>query len=236
MAAALPDVAARRQAAMPATATDWQRIDIRYAGTPDGVEAALAARAQIAFIPIRAGQMRIRNPLKLARNSLWLAQGLYQAWRLIRAWRPHVLFVTGGYACAPVVWAAHRHAIPILIYLPDLTPGLAVQRLARYAQRVAVSFPAVAAFFPGKAIVTGYPVRASLRGPRLNKAAARRHFDLAPDLPTLLVFGGSRGARSINIALAAILPQLLAAAQVIHITGAFDAPAAQERAVSQESR
>lgn len=192
------------------------------------MEARLAAQAGIDFTPIRAGQMRIRNPVKLARNSVWLVQGMWQARRLMQSWQPQVLFVTGGYACAPVVWAAHRRRVPILIYLPDLTPGLAVQRLARYAARVAVSFPAAAAYFPGKAVVTGYPVRASLRR-RPSREQARAHFALAPDLPTLLVFGGSRGARSINIALAAILPELLAAAQVIHITGEFDWPAAQER-------
>ncbi len=216
---------------MPANDGDSRRhIETRYAGTPDGVEKSMAQRAGLDFVPISAGQLRIRNPWQLTRNSLRLLRGALQARRLMRTWPPAVVFVTGGYVCAPVVWAAHRQHIPILIYLPDITPGLAVQRLARYATQVAVSFPEVAACFPGQAIVTGYPIRRELRQRSLSKNDARRQFDLDPTQPTLLVFGGSRGSRSINQAIAAILPDLLARAQIIHITGELDWPQAQERA------
>ncbi len=203
---------------------------IRFAGTSDGVEAALVARAGLEFVPISAGQMHIRNPLRLARNSVSMARGGVQALRLMQRWRPDALFVTGGYVCAPVVWAANRLRIPILIYLPDVTPGMAVKRLARYAHRVAVTFPEVAAHFPGKAVVTGYPVRPELQERRLSKMEARRVFGLDPERATVLIFGGSRGSRSINQATAAILPDLLKEAQVIHITGDLDWEAAQARA------
>jgi UDP-N-acetylglucosamine--N-acetylmuramyl-(pentapeptide) pyrophosphoryl-undecaprenol N-acetylglucosamine transferase len=204
-------------------------LEIRYAGTADGIEAKLAPQAGLDFVAIQAGQVRIRNPFKLARSGVKLLYGGWQARGLMRDWRPDAVFVTGGYACAPVVWAAHRQRIPILIYLPDMTPGLAVERLARYADQIAVSFPEVARFFPDKAIVTGYPVRSELGKRSSSKAEARARFDLAPKQPTALVFGGSRGARSINIATAAILPQLLEIAQVIHITGDLDWPLSQER-------
>lgn len=211
---------------MPALANE---VAVCYAGTADGIEASMAATAALDFVAISAGQLRIRNPLQLLRNSLRLARGGLQANRLVHNWRPDVVFVTGGYVCAPIVWAAHRQHIPILIYLPDVTPGLAIQRLARYATQVAVSFPEVADYFPGKAIVTGYPVRRQLRARSLSKEDARRTFDLDPDLPTLLVFGGSRGSRSINQATAGVLPDLLALAQVIHITGDVDWEQARER-------
>lgn len=214
---------------LPVADIDSTTLDIRYAGTPDGIEASLAPAAGLDFAPIPAGQVRIRNPFKLARNSIRLLQGVRAARRLMRQWRPHVLFVTGGYVCAPVVWAAHHYHVPILIYLPDMIPGLAVQRLARYAAKVAVSFPEVAEHFPDKAIVTGYPVRADLSQGHLSPSEARKLFDLDPQRPTLLIFGGSRGARSINIAVAGILPQLLTMSQVIHITGTFDWPQAQKR-------
>lgn len=203
---------------------------IRFAGTREGVEAALVARAGLDFVPISAGQMHIRNPLKLALNSGKMAKGGLQSLRLMRQWRPDALFVTGGFVCAPVVWAAHRLHIPILIYLPDVTPGLAVQRLARYAHRVAVTFPEVAAFFPGKAVVTGYPVRQELRERSLSRTEARLRFDLDPHRPTVLIFGGSRGSRSINQATAAILPNLLNSAQVLHITGELDWESSRARA------
>jgi len=215
--------------ASDASKTAAEQLEFRYAGLAEGVEAGLARQAGIEFTAISAGQLRIRNPIKLARNVAAMALGLWQALRLVRDWRPDVLFVTGGYVCAPVAWAAHRRKTPILIYLPDITPGLAVQRLARYATRVAVSFPEAAKHFPNKAVVTGYPVRTALRKRTMSKAQARAAFDLNPNEPTILVFGGSRGARNINIALAAILPQLLQQTQIIHITGAFDWPQAQAR-------
>ena len=207
-------------------------LEIRYAGTSDGIEAKLAPQAGLDFVAIQAGQVRIRNPFKLVRNGVKLLYGGWQARNLMRQWRPDAVFVTGGYACVPVVWAAHRQNVPVLIYLPDMTPGLAVERLARYAAQIAVSFQEVSRFFPDKALVTGYPLRPELRKRSSSKADARAQFDLAPDQPTVLIFGGSRGARSINIAAADILPDLLEIAQVIHVTGTLDWSLSQERAAN----
>ncbi|RME80461.1 MAG: undecaprenyldiphospho-muramoylpentapeptide beta-N-acetylglucosaminyltransferase [Caldilineae bacterium] len=229
--AALRESSATPSPATPTPAADLTTLHIRYLGTADGVEAELVARAGLAFTPIHAGQLRIFNPFKLARNSLRMVRGLLEARAIIRQWQPDVLFVTGGYVCAPVVWAAHRRHLPTLIYLPDLVPGLAVQRLARYADRIAVSFPEVADHFPGKdVVVTGYPVRPELVDARLDSRQARAFFRLQEDLPVLLVYGGSQGARSLNIAVAQILPELLQEAQVIHISGHRDWSVAQTRA------
>ncbi len=215
---------------MPVLSDAAKHIEFRYAGTAAGVEAKLATRAGLPFSPIQAGQIRIANPVRLVRNSALLLRGGMQARRLMRSWQPDVVFVTGGYVCAPVVWAASRSNIPILIYLPDVTPGLAVERLAGYATLIAVTFPEVAEFFPDKAIVTGYPIRQELRERAISRTDARIQFDLQVDLPTLFIFGGSRGARSINIAVAAMLAELLQHAQVIHVTGTLDWPVAQKRA------
>ena len=226
-------VAAALKSFWPQWAPDPQTpLTWLYAGTAEGVEASLTARAGIPFHPIHAGQIRILNPLKLARNALRMWQGSREADALMRSWRPDVVFVTGGYVCGPVVWAAARHQVPVLIYLPDITPGLGVQRLARYASAIAVSFPEVAQHFQGysaRILDTGYPVRPELRERHLSKAQARRQFGLSPHLPTLLVFGGSRGARAINQALASALPHLLDTMQIIHISGELDYPQAQTR-------
>ena len=153
------------------------------------------------------------------------ARGAQQCAALIREFRPDVAFITGGYVAAPLAWAASRARpkVPLLIYLPDLTPGQAIRLTSRLAKAVAVSFPEVAPHFPGKAVVTGYPVRTELLMAR--KDAARAALNLRPDLPMLLVFGGSRGAHSINQALLAALPQLLPICQVVHISGQLDWPA-----------
>ena len=158
----------------------------------------------------------------MARNLGRMRHGAEECAALIRAWRPDVVFMTGGYVAAPVAWAAARARprVPLLIYLPDLTPGQAIRVTSRAADRVAVSFPEVTRYFGAKAVVTGYPVRADLF--TTEKHVAWAALGLSAELPVLLVFGGSRGARSINRSLIAALPELLPRCQVVHATGAVD--------------
>lgn len=185
--------------------------------------------AGLPFRAIDSGQLRGMAPWMAAR-SLWRAgRGARQCATILREFRPDVTLVTGGFVAAPVVWASWRAGVPVLIYLPDIEPGVAIRRLSRFAQRVAVSFPEVAHHFPGKALVTGYPVRRSFLAAAGHRQVARQALGLAPDEPVVLVFGGSRGARSINQALAGALSLLLSTCQVVHITGTLDWPEAQER-------
>lgn len=119
----------------------------------------------------------------------------------------------------------------MLIYLPDLEPGLAIRLLSRFATRVAVSFPEVWRYFAAdKTVVTGYPVRAAFF--TADRAAARTTFGLGTESPVVTVFGGSRGARSINRAVSAILDELLQLCEVIHVSGQLDAEWVAERARS----
>jgi UDP-N-acetylglucosamine--N-acetylmuramyl-(pentapeptide) pyrophosphoryl-undecaprenol N-acetylglucosamine transferase len=114
-------------------------------------------------------------------------------------------------------------------------PGTAIKALSRLADKVACTTPASRRYFrPGKAVVTGYPVRPELReAVQMSQKAALATFDLAPGRPTLLVFGGSRGARSINRALMAILPTLLAeGVQVIHLSGTLGWPEVERHAAT----
>ncbi len=159
-------------------------------------------------------------------------RGVQQSRRILREFRPHVVFVTGGFVAAPVVIAAWRAGIPVLIYLPDIEPGVAIRRLSRFARRVAVSFPEAAVHFPGKAVVTGYPVRPEFVVAAAQRNVARQALNLQPELPVVLVFGGSRGARSINQALVAVLPEVLRYCQVVHVTGTLDWANVQERTES----
>ncbi len=194
------------------------------------MEERLAARADLPFRPIETGQLRGRAPWAAARSLWHMRSGLQRSLQLMQSFSPDVVFVTGGYVCAPVVVAARRQGRPVFIYLPDLTPGLAVRWLSRLAQQVAVTCPEAARFFGSKAVITGYPVRPALLEAAGDRAAARLGFELDAREKTLLVFGGSRGARSINRALTACLPQLLPICQVIHISGRLDWPWIQEQA------
>jgi UDP-N-acetylglucosamine--N-acetylmuramyl-(pentapeptide) pyrophosphoryl-undecaprenol N-acetylglucosamine transferase len=112
--------------------------------------------------------------------------------------------------------------------LPDLAPGLAVRLQARFADQVAVSFEEVRQHFPtDKVWVSGYPVRPEIW--QASRASAIESLGLSPERKTLLGFGGSRGARSVNRALVDMLPDLLDNYQVIHITGQLDWPEVSER-------
>ena len=203
------------------------------------MEKALVERAGIPFEGVSTGQLRVLNPLKLARNLGRMAAGVRQSLAIVERFRPDVCFVTGGYVCGPVVVACWRRKIPVLIYLPDMSPGYAIRLLSKLASRVAVSFPEVARWFggeapAGKAVVTGYPVRSELVEAAHDRSAARRSlaaalhtsFDEADGshLPLLLIWGGSSGARVINRATWGALPQLLERAQVVHVVGTRDWP------------
>jgi UDP-N-acetylglucosamine--N-acetylmuramyl-(pentapeptide) pyrophosphoryl-undecaprenol N-acetylglucosamine transferase len=203
--------------------------EIRWVGSVGGMEQALVERADLTFESIAASGLRGKNPTAVLQGVWTLGQGYLQSRRIIRRFQPDVLFVTGGYVCAPVTLAARQAGTPVIIYLPDIEPGLAIKFLARLAKRVAVTAEESRQFFkPGLTVVTGYPVRAELvkcssgDSDAAVKAEARRQLGLRADLPVLLVFGGSRGARSINRAVAGDIEALLAVSQVIHVSGSLD--------------
>ena len=191
-------------------------------GSQGGVEEALVARAGLPQEAIPAGGLRGLAPWTVAVNLVKLARGFVTARRIVRQFAPDVVFCTGGYVCVPVGLAAWLQNVPLVIYLPDLEPGLAIRMLSRLATRVAVSFSEAEQFFPkDKVFVSGYPVREAFL--KANKATAREAFQLDSHAPTLTVLGGSRGARSINRAVSAVLEPLLDTCQVIHISGRLDA-------------
>ncbi len=152
-----------------------------------------------------------------------IAIGTFQALHLLVSERPRALLLTGGWVGLPVALAGWLLRIPALIYLPDIEPGLAIKVLRRLARRAAITAPDSAAFFPaGQTVVTGYPLRQEVLSAR--RADGLAHFNLDPARKTLLVFGGSRGARSINQALLTIAPTLLERpdVQIVHVTGTLD--------------
>jgi len=192
-----------------------------YVGTSGGLEEGIVARWGVPFEAVSSAPVRGMNPIKLGVNLYRLAQGVREARELIKRFAPEVILATGGYVSVPVVVAGRLEGVPSLVYLPDIEPGWAVRFLAFFASRVAVTFPEALGYFPSrKGVVTGYPVRRELLEARREKAI--RAFGLEENLKTVLVFGGSRGARSINRALAKALPELLEVCQVLHISGQLD--------------
>jgi len=193
------------------------------------MEAALVQRAGLPFQAIHGGGVHGVG-WQLPRNAVQLVQGLFEALGLVRAYQPNAVLVTGGFITVPVALAAWLRRVPVLVYLPDIEPGLAVNVIGRLARRIAVTVEQSRAFFRGRAnrvVVTGYPIRPELAALAADPDArerARAHFGLPAEAPTVLVTGGSRGARSLNRAVVAALPDWLADFAVIHLTGELDWP------------
>ena len=190
-----------------------------YVGTAEGPEAAIVPKAGLAFrsVPSRKLSRRLTpGALLAAAVSGW---GVVRAAGLLRAWKPDVVLGTGGYASAGVMFAAAALRIPTVVHEANAVPGRVNRLLARLCTRIAVTYGASAACFPpARTVVTGLPVRADVLSG--DPTGARARYGLAPDVPTLLVCGGSGGAQTLNRAVAEALPQLLGLPlQVVHQTG-----------------
>jgi UDP-N-acetylglucosamine--N-acetylmuramyl-(pentapeptide) pyrophosphoryl-undecaprenol N-acetylglucosamine transferase len=194
------------------------------------MEAELVKRAGISFKSIPAAGVHGVGWRSMPGNLAQLARGVVASRRILTDFQPDVLFFTGGFVAFPMAFAGRSR--PILLYVPDIEPGLAIKAVSRFADRIAVTAPGSRRYFsaPGKLVVTGYPVRKELGN--WSRSTARQALGLSDDLHTLLVTGGSKGARSINYAVLENLPALLQVAQIVHITGSLDWPAIQEATAS----
>jgi UDP-N-acetylglucosamine--N-acetylmuramyl-(pentapeptide) pyrophosphoryl-undecaprenol N-acetylglucosamine transferase len=206
-----------------------------WIGGIGGMEADLVKRAGIPFTAISAAGLHGVGIWAMPGNFYRLAKGVIAARNILLQFKPDVIFYTGGYVAIPVAFASQFTWIngkrpASLLYVPDIEPGLALQVLARVADQVAVTAEDARQYFPRrtKITVTGYPVRNDLVNVDSGESSAVQVLNLSADLPVLLVFGGSKGARSINQALVTILPELLNEMQIIHITGTLDWPLIEE--------
>ena len=204
-----------------------ERADVLWVGGEGGMEEGLVRRADVPFEAVPAAGIHGVGLRALPGNLIRLGRGVAAARRVMRRFRPEALFFTGGYVGAPVALAGR--GLPAAVYIPDIEPGLALRFLSLRAQVVAVTAEESRRYHAEgrRVVVTGYPTRPGLVA--LDRAAARRSLGLELELPVLLVFGGSRGARSINRALWNCLPALLERAQVVHLTGELDWPEVETR-------
>lgn len=181
------------------------------------MEADLLSRAGIQFSALPAAGLHGVGLLALPRNLWQLVRGYLGAQRLMAQFKPDVLFFTGGFVAAPVAMAASH--VPTLAFVPDIKPGFTLRFIARFADVIAVVAEEARQYFrkPERVQVSGYPLRKEIT--RWTRDAAIKHFGLADSLPTLFVFGGSKGARSINQAVITSLPELLIEMQIVHVSG-----------------
>jgi UDP-N-acetylglucosamine--N-acetylmuramyl-(pentapeptide) pyrophosphoryl-undecaprenol N-acetylglucosamine transferase len=195
-------------------------LQLLWVGGEGGMEAGLVERAGIPFKAIPAAGVHGVGLKRLPGNLRKLVSGVSAAQKILTEFKPDAMFFTGGYVAGPMAVAGRK--VPSLLYVPDIEPGLALKSLAYFASCITLTSEDSKQFFPRKArmVVTGYPIRSELA--QWTKESGREIFGIKSDLPVLLVFGGSKGARSINLALFEHLDHLLEQMEVIHISGELD--------------
>jgi UDP-N-acetylglucosamine--N-acetylmuramyl-(pentapeptide) pyrophosphoryl-undecaprenol N-acetylglucosamine transferase len=181
--------------------------EVLFIGTPRGMENRLVP---VAGFDLRLVQVGALNRVSLAtklRTIVDLPRAVWDASRMLAEFRADVVIGVGGYASGPAMGAAILRGIPTIAFEPNVVPGFANRLVARWVSSAAVHFEETCKYFPN-CHVTGVPVRSAF-------------FQIPPKSPgsqaTLLVFGGSQGARAINDAMVESLPNLHQRAPTLHV-------------------
>ena len=190
---------------------------VRFVGTARGLETRLVPQAGFDLSLIDSAGLKNVSAAARMKGLVILPKSFVSARRVILTFQPDVVIGAGGYVSGPVVLTAALLRRPTLVMESNALPGWTNRRLARFVNRAAVSFEQALPYFRGKGVVTGNPVR-------------REFFEIPrkqrePGALSLLIFGGSQGARAINEAMVAALPELKTlpvGLRIKHQTGAAD--------------
>ena len=193
----------------------WQ---IHYIGSKTGVEKDMMTQMSVSYDGIRCGKLRRYFSWKNLVDPLNVLLGILEAYRLLRQFKPTIVFSKGGFVALPVVIAAKLLRIPIIAHESDMSPGLANRLSFPFVDKICVTFAPAKDHFKQKekVVVTGTPIRkALLQG---DKAKGLAECGFQADKPCLLVVGGSQGANAINQCVRQALTAL-GKYQVIHLCG-----------------
>jgi UDP-N-acetylglucosamine--N-acetylmuramyl-(pentapeptide) pyrophosphoryl-undecaprenol N-acetylglucosamine transferase len=190
---------------------------VRFVGTARGLETRLVPQAGFELSLIESAGLKNVGAAGKLKGLVVLPRSFFAARRLIREFQPDIVVGAGGYVSGPVVLTAALMRIRTLVLESNALPGFTNRRLARFVDAAGVSFEESLVYFRGKGVVIGNPVRREFfEIPRKERDPARF---------SLLVFGGSQGARAINEGMLAALPRLERqrdALSIVHQTGEAD--------------
>jgi len=190
--------------------------EVLFIGTERGLEKRLVPAAGFPLQFVKIGALNKVGLATRVKTLFNLPRALFDAGRMLNEFQPDVVIGVGGYASGPAMLSALRRRIPTPAFEPNLVPGFANRMIARFVSAAAVHFEQTAQYFRNP-VVTGVPVR-----PAFFQIPRKLY---VPAAPTLLVFGGSQGARAINQAMVRAAPKLmkrLPGLQVVHQTGERD--------------
>ena len=190
---------------------------VRFVGTARGLENKLVPNAGFALSLIESSGLKNVGLAARLKGLFVLPKSFLAARRLLKEFRPDIVVGAGGYVSGPVLLMASLLKIPTLVMESNALPGFTNRQLARFVDKAAVTFAASVPYFRGKAVVTGNPVRREFFAVK-PKARDANSF-------SVLIFGGSQGARAINFAMVDALPQLTeqkGRLRITHQTGPHD--------------
>ena len=182
-------------------------VEILFVGANGRMEMEKVPQAGYKIIGLNvAGIQRSFSPSNIIKNLKFpfkLIDSLLEANKIVKDFKPNVVIGVGGYASGPVLWAAQNMGIPTLIQEQNGYAGVTNKLLAKRAKKICVAYEGMEKYFPkDKIIITGNPVRKDILDTDLVKLAGCTFFKLDPNKKTILVIGGSLGARTINEAIA----------------------------------
>ena len=204
--------------------------EVRFAGTPQGIESRLAPEAGFPFEPFEAAGFNRSHPLSLVKALRLIGASEKKAKRWFEEIKPDAVVGFGGYVCIPVCRAAAKMGIPMMLHEQNSVMGVANRELAKQAARVALTYEVAGSAVSDKSklVLTGNPVRSSIF--ESTREEGRAYLGVPDDELVLLVFGGSLGARHLNTAVCALKDRLLAVPglNIVHVTGPKELETVQE--------
>jgi UDP-N-acetylglucosamine--N-acetylmuramyl-(pentapeptide) pyrophosphoryl-undecaprenol N-acetylglucosamine transferase len=197
-----------------------RECEILYVGTKRGLEADIVPKENIAFRTVDICGFQRKLSVENLKTVLKSARGVWQARKIIRDFKPDVVIGTGGYVCGPILLAASLMGIKTLVQEQNVIAGITNKILAHFATRIAIGCAEARKNFPAKKTVfTGNPIRPEVMTATRDEAKAAYGLDGAKK--TILISGGSRGARSINRAMVDVHAHYANSdkVQLLHVTG-----------------
>ncbi|MEN2995125.1 MAG: undecaprenyldiphospho-muramoylpentapeptide beta-N-acetylglucosaminyltransferase [Thermodesulfovibrio sp.] len=195
-----------------------------FIGTQKGIEAKVIPKTGYELIFISVQGFVGKSLIEKAEAIKSLLKSIFESKNIIKSFSPDIVFGVGGYASFPIVLIAALSKIPTIILEQNTIPGLANRILGKFASAVAITYPETIEYFKKeKTYLTGTPIRKKiLEG---NRSKAIKLFSLEENRTTILILGGSLGARKINKAMTEALSYLIPlkdSIQIIHQTGEYD--------------
>lgn len=192
-------------------------FEIKYIGSKKGMEKGIIENAGIPYFGIASGKLRRYLSPKNLVDPFKVMKGYLDAKRVIKREQPDIIFSKGGFVTVPVVFAANRFGIPVIIHESDMTPGLANKLASKKATKICYSFPETEKYLEGKGVHTGSPIRQELFEGEPSVAKEKCRFN--DEKPIILVTGGSLGAENVNKVVRKSLDELLKDFQIAHLCG-----------------